>query len=203
MPEEQKEWPDNSPEVTFDINLGKKVEYIDFNPYKFNALLDKLGAEDQDKSKLQVVFKNRVKSYGTNYSGTYDTRRQVAEIRVYPEYRKWTNKTLIHETQHFVDDMNDVGKVSRLSEAAKILAILAIIDGSTHIGVGSFDNEIINQLEFPAMLVLSIAALSLYRKYRYQTDPQEVRAHKIESKKKIIKRYGDIVTFKPKQAVQP
>lgn len=86
----------NLPHVSFDIRLGKKVQYIDFNYSDYKRSAEALGLTGDDFSKTTVLVRpNHYRNKGGYHKGN-------KSIDVSLDHN--VNTHLVHEMKHAADD---------------------------------------------------------------------------------------------------
>jgi hypothetical protein len=89
------------PSVTFDINLGKQFSRVDFDFDSYIAHLKESGLSDNDVSSTKVQFHDASASHLTQ--GRYSRYTGAMDVFLEKDTTE-SNKTVIHETQHRIDD---------------------------------------------------------------------------------------------------
>ena len=95
--------PDNAPAVSFDIRLGKKYDFVDFDYDAFNTIADDLGISDDARSSLNVIVDKRIPR-GLLTLGRYISSEKTVRIKA----NRKANNTAKHELSHAADDANVV-----------------------------------------------------------------------------------------------
>ncbi len=93
---------DNSPTVSVDINLGKKMEWVDFDYAAFDRQADRLGLPVEARSEVSVdILANGPTKWAR---GLYTPSEKLIEVKA----GRSTNKTFTYELQHAADDANGI-----------------------------------------------------------------------------------------------
>lgn len=165
---------DALPEVSFDIGLGQKYSYVDFDYNAYKREVNTMGGTNSDFENAKILFKDR------GISLTRGLYSPVDESMVVKLSSK-TNQVLAHETRHYLDHQRgqlDKARVisANLSYAATIVADIALftmialsaLPETT--SVGRFGDDWIDETR----AIQLGAAMSFL--YLYYLSPAEIRA---------------------------
>jgi hypothetical protein len=175
---------ENSPTVTFDINLGKYYDSVDFDYKEFDREADKLGMSTDTRSGLSITFDSNINILtGGRFHGDGDR----IEIKTFKKSNKHINKYLIHEMQHAVDVQAGFVpdyryKVGRFAVNSFIgLTVAGFILGPVDLAVR---NNIFERGPYQAATLAAGAVMY----WGYNRHPIERRAQKAakDSQKKVV-----------------
>lgn len=162
------------PEVSFDIDLGKKYSYVDFDYDAYHRQVVRMGGDKVDYQEASIRFEDRGLSLTRGYFSP-----STEEIVVATGER--TNATLAHETKHYLDGRDGLldrrrAIAANLSSRVSTLATLALF-GTLAMSVvpetnfiGEFGDAWIDE----ARIVQFTAAATSF--YLYYLSPAEMRA---------------------------
>lgn len=216
-PSDTTVWPDNAPSVAMDVGLGKKYSYIGFDPYKYGVLLDELGVPLEKSSELDITLKDGSLRpeiiQGEDIIGMYTTSRGYShpkiDLRVldYDILRRlYGNRSLIHESQHWADDLSGELAKSKAADRKKTWGVKSIIKGAGMIVLGAttvfvpievFAGGVDSLVKAAAAMgggyvgLLPHIALTHRRVYRESSHERQARETGVEKKKD----FGQIMTF--------
>jgi hypothetical protein len=133
-PEKPKEtldtWPEGSPSVSMDVELGELGEGIDFDIHAYNKLLEQQGVSPEDREKLHVNFRDFALTYGEFDPEEIKIRTSTSHLS-----DNDVNKNLLHETRHFTQDLNgDVYDPEGMKRRKKIGKIVGTLGGGALLG---------------------------------------------------------------------
>ncbi len=162
------------PEVSFDIGLGKKYSYVDFDYNAYQREVNDMGGTRTDFENAKILFKDQ------GISTTRGSYSPVDESIVVKLSSK-TNQVLAHETRHYIDHQRGQLDKTRaisanLSYAATIVADIALFSMIAlsalpeTTSVGRFGDDWIDETR----AIQLGAAMSFL--YLYYLSPAEIRA---------------------------
>lgn len=144
------QWPDDAPSVSMDVSLGKQYRHIAFDQEKYNEFLDEIGVPKEDRAKLDIRISgddpmNEMMEIGSRTLGEYREMRRnkgrgSIRIRFIDEWEPrntQNNKTLLHESQHFADDVSGELKKAKKADRKTAFGSKSIITGTGLTAVGA------------------------------------------------------------------
>ncbi|HWZ65246.1 MAG TPA: hypothetical protein VNX65_00430 [Patescibacteria group bacterium] len=171
------------PQVTFDIGLGQKVEYIDFDTDIYAEHLRTSGLSDTDIANTSVRFCSDINASNVEryYPGT-------GRIEVDLGSGRSMNKAVIHGTQHRIDDAHGLLNESSGNVQANLYRARKLLAGAAMLAAGGDILAAANDLLEPALvyasafvaIVLQLGAISTFAFDALQ--PDERRALRAEKK---------------------
>lgn len=162
------------PEVSFDIDLGKKYSHVDFDYVAFRNQIRNMGGDNSDYQQANIRFEDRGLSPTRGY---YSPSTQ--EIVVATSEK--TNDVLAHETRHYLDGRDGLldrrrAIAANLSSHASTIATIALL-GTLVMSimpesslVGQFGDAWIDEVRI-AQFAAAVASF-----YLYYLSPAEIRA---------------------------
>ena len=162
------------PEVSFDIDLGRKYSYVDFDYDAYRNQIRSMGGDELDFQQADIRFEDRGLSVTRGYYSP-----TTEEIVVAASGR--TNTVLAHETQHYLDGRDGLldrrraiaaNLTSRVSNLAT-LALFATI-GMSALPETNPIGEIGDALIDEVRITQFAAAVTAF--YLYYLSPAEMRA---------------------------
>src|SRR5256885_209151 len=93
------------PEVSFDVKLGKKYKHVDFDYGAYKQMITDMGGEEEDFQNASIQIKPKKPFFGGRYAPYNRGVPEEGTTEVFGRPKK-ANKTLAHETQHYLDDIN-------------------------------------------------------------------------------------------------
>jgi len=193
---EQTGLPESIPQVSFDIRLGKRTAYVDFDYTAFVIAAYADGVSPEQVEDLSIHFKaGSFTSLALFSKAHYDVRKNSMEIAVPRKMeRHKLNKIVAHETNHFVDratrGMPLRDKVWRGLEGALpiwgiYVSFLGLVD-AVHASA-DYKPELVSNSRWE---VIAGAAAAVIGGAMYQLNPAERRARSAEkSPPDYISRY--------------
>ncbi len=167
------------PEVSFDIRIGKKYRYVDFDYDAYFQKATEMGMTPEQIAAVSVHFKKP--SYSP-LRGGYNRYDKKTEVRM----ARRANKTLVHELKHAADDtkgklgnpvINVLGNIGNLSYLPLLGTDLAVdlvqLAGNT---------KVLESIEANAARGQNVAWFLIMTCY-YLT-PKEIRARRTARKNK-------------------
>jgi hypothetical protein len=94
------------PEITFDIKLGKRYDYVDFDYAAYDDYLRAKGLSDEDIEGTTIRFK-RSRAI-IPYHGIYNRWTKKTTVYIGGKKHGRANRVLTHETQHRVDHVKKI-----------------------------------------------------------------------------------------------
>lgn len=167
----------NLPQVSFDIELGKKYENVDFDYDAFKSLIRRMGGTDSDYEDAKILVETR----GRNRNGSYNPHDNMIRVGA----RKGSivrsdnsDSTLTHETQHYLDDRHGNLNSPVITKIAGNLAA-PVMDAGIGLTVLGYMSSILNRPEVSngvrlAATILSIGGIAMHGIYLNSQD--EIRA---------------------------
>lgn len=202
-------WPEHSPAVAMDVALGSYRTPQNFDMPAYNRMLDqeRIGKERSD---LLIEFKHR-KKMGNRRGSYYDEPAETKKIfrqrntpdakNVYKTPSKYievaiedlpyqdpqrnsfeTNRTLLHETKHFLQDVRGEGPSTKEKDRRRRIISVAIATGSIALGAVGFILTGPAAVEAAALIgftspLHAVPAHFIGKRIAYRTDPSEKDAH--------------------------
>ena len=170
---------ENVPIVSFDINLGKKYQFVDFDYEAFDEEANRLGISDEDKGGLSIEIKRKPSLINYRSRGSY------WENHISVVSRKKVNQSFSHELKHYADDKVEpltidtryrIGKFSGYALAGLINAgLLELAIGEMP---GPKQDEIFHHADDRRIFGAAMGTAFLARLWGYTLNPVEVRARK-------------------------
>ena len=194
------------PSVSFDIGLGKLVDYIDFDYAAYNRHLEERGLSEGAISETSVRIESvdtaeRVRRImGLGRHGAYGRGQVRIKIGKSVDEDK-ANLLLRHETQHRVDDVNGTittaGEIGNfMSNATGSLSMLTLNAGAVY-WEATNPGELPTDMSSPAlkMMAIGLGGIALSRFYYYASSSERrARGPQTASSEESF------LSFKPKSA---
>lgn len=125
-------WPEHSPAVSADVDLGSLGQPIDFNMADYLKLLDEEEVNPVDRQKLRV----NVRSFGAT-RGDYDPETKTINVSASHLSHPEINSLLLHETKHFIQDMEgNTYSPAEMKKRRRIGKILGAAGSAAVVGSG-------------------------------------------------------------------
>jgi hypothetical protein len=170
------------PSVSFDINLGRQIEWIDFDYVAYTNYLQQKGLSTQDIEETSIHF--MVDQLGDEMGG-YDSGIKTMEVYyICIGKDQDVEKSLAHETGHRIQDaLGEFNWVSNLINATQHtlqnLGAATTIAGSIAVGAGAVEHAS-DVKEAGAIASASGMGFILLSQLIYTLDPSERGARRAE-----------------------
>lgn len=190
------------PQVTFDVRLGSKVEYIDFDYEAYTEHLRESGLTSEEIRATSIIFLAKGGDLDNadskeaesvrlpdHVNGNYSPRTQSMKVKVHKS--KSTNKILVHESQHRIDhilgaqwlqyDPNKMQKSYDTMVASLKLGMVGV-GGALATSKWGIDNDLIQKTIAGSTMTGLLGSLANmgHKFLPYIRDPFEVRARDAE-----------------------
>lgn len=207
-------WPEGTPAVSMDVRLSKenyqpRKSRIDFDIAKYMELLDKKRVKPQKRAKLRVnivdddrndlprpkgLMNISKRTAGLYEGGLAQVSLESNERREHNNDLADTNRTLLHETKHFLQDRGGRGLSKREQLAkyyiTKYIIPLGLIASTPYLEKYAGAN--IDWATWGSALGSHLYARSMTM---YRFHPREVTARRFANR--YMEKYGDIITTSP------
>ncbi|HSX07627.1 MAG TPA: hypothetical protein VLG11_01920 [Candidatus Saccharimonadales bacterium] len=176
---------DSVPVVTFDVGLGAKTEYIDFDYAAYDTYVRSKGLSDEQIDALSLHFYPQNEQFHL-IGGEYQHTTNKASVGITSDKSAIAvNRALLHENEHMVSHI--MGRVTpqerRHKEITRVSWAAANAAGITALGTEVF--AFIAQSAEAAVTGGEVAALGVVAfigsVLSYVTDEDEIRARMAES----------------------
>lgn len=172
------------PSVSFDIELGKQLSFIDFNYDSYDKYAQARGLTDQDIEASPIEV-SAIPFYSP-YVGSYDLDTHTINVGVKRRNsEKRVNFIFKHELEHRIEDAAGNISEEHVIEQNKMikrfnLAIIAAGSGFA----GIFTGEVLNSeiLSLGGFVTSAIGLIIAYRSGKaYETQPHEQKAFSLKN----------------------